>query len=71
MKSHENIALAGGRTLTAYELWYGRNEPPPQRTALRAGSLTAFLEGSDLRDLRFGRVELVRRLYFALRDENW
>ncbi len=71
MKSPENIAFASGRALTAYELWYGRNEPPPQRTALRAGSLTAFLEGADLRDLRFGGVELVRRLYFALRDENW
>lgn len=71
MKIPENIALASGRALTAYELWYGRNEPPPQRTALRAGPLTAFLEGADLRDLRFGGVELVRRLYFALRDENW
>jgi hypothetical protein len=71
MKSHENIAFASGRALTAYELWYGRNEPPPQRTALRAGPLTAFLEGADLRDLRFGGVELVRRLCFAFRDENW
>jgi hypothetical protein len=71
MKSHEHIAFAGGRVLTAYELLYGRNEPPPQRTALRAGPLTAFLEGADLRDLRYGGVELVRRLCFALRDENW
>ena len=30
-----------------------------------------ILEGADLRDLRLGGVELVRRLYFALRDENW
>ena len=71
MKSHENISIAGSRALTGYELWYGRNEPPPQRTALRAGPLTAFLEGADLRDLRFGGVELVRRLYFSVRDENW
>jgi hypothetical protein len=71
MKSPENIALAGGRALTGYERWYGRNEPPPQRTALRSGLLTAFLEGADLRDLRLGGVELVRRLCFAVRDENW
>ena len=71
MKSTENIAVAAGRTLTAYELWYGRNEPPPQRIALRAGPLTAFMEGADLRDLRWRGVEIVRRLYFALRDENW
>jgi hypothetical protein len=71
MKDQGNVAAATGRALTDYELWYGRDEPPPQRTALRAGSLTAFLEGADLRDARFGGVELVRRLYFALRDENW
>ena len=71
MKGDENIAFAGSRALTTYELWYGRNEPPPQRTALRAGPLTVFLESADLRDLRFGGVELVRRLYFAVRDENW
>lgn len=71
MKSDEDIAIAGGRALTAYELWYGRNEPPPQRTVLRAGSLSALLEGADLRNLRFGGVELVRRMYFGVRDENW
>src|ERR1700722_7118578 len=67
MKNHG----VAGRELTGYQLWYGRDEPPPERTALRAGSLTAFLEGADLRDVRFSGVELVRRLYFALRDENW
>jgi len=69
MKSDGTAAT--GRALNAYELWYGRNTPPPKRTALRAGSLTALLEGADLRDVRFGGIELVRRLYVALRDENW
>lgn len=59
------------RALSRYELWYGRDEPPLTRTALRAGTLTAYLEGIDLRDLRLGGVELVRRLGFTLRDENW
>jgi len=71
MNDPGRVAAAAGRALTAYELWYGRNEPPPERIALRAGPLTALLEGADLRDVRFGGVELVRRLYFALRDENW
>jgi D-apionolactonase len=71
MNGPESVAFASGRALTDYELWYGRNEPPPERTALCAGSFTAFLEGADLRDLRFGGVELVRRLHFTLRDENW
>ncbi len=56
---------------TTFQLWHGRNEPPPHRTFLHAGSFTAYLESADLRDLRFNGVELVRRLYFALRDENW
>jgi hypothetical protein len=71
LKSDENIAIASSRALTAYELWYGRNQPPPQRTMLLAGPVTAFLEGADLRNLRFGGVELVRRLYVGVRDENW
>jgi D-apionolactonase len=60
-----------GRALTTFELWYGRNSPPPKRTALRAGPVTAVLEEGDLRDVRFFGVELIRRLYVALRDENW
>ena len=71
MKGQGNAAAATGRALTAFELWYGRDVAPPERIALRAGSFTAYLEGADLRDVRLGGVELVRRLYFALRDENW
>jgi hypothetical protein len=59
------------KALTSYELWYGRDEPPPWRTNLRAGPLTALLEGADLRDVRLGGIEIVRRLYFAVRDVNW
>lgn len=64
-------AAAEPRKLTTYELWYGRNEPPPQGTLLRAGSLTGVMEGGDLRDVRRGDIELVRRIYVAVRDENW
>ena len=71
MKGQAHAAAAQSRELTEFELWYGRDVPPPQRIALRAGSFTAYLEGADLRDVRLGGVELVRRLYFALRDENW
>jgi D-apionolactonase len=59
------------RKLTKYELWYGRNDPPPQRTLLRAGPLTGVMEGGDLWDIRRGDIELVRRIYVAVRDENW
>jgi D-apionolactonase len=38
---------------------------------LRAGPLDAALDGPDLRYVRFGGVELVRRVYVAVRDLNW
>ena len=38
---------------------------------MRAGPLVAQLEGADLRYVRLGDVELVRRLYVAVRDQNW
>ena len=59
------------RKLTEYELWYGRDEPPPQGTVLHAGLVRAILQEGDLRDVRLGETELVRRIYVAVRDENW
>ena len=38
---------------------------------LRAGPLELELEGADLRYVCFGRLELVRRIYVAVRDEAW
>jgi D-apionolactonase len=59
------------RDLSRYQLWYGRDECPPHARQLRAGSLEALFEGSDLRYVRLGSVEVVRRLYVAVRDDNW
>ena len=57
--------------LTLYQRWYGRDEPPAERHTLRAGLLVAELEGPDLRYVRLGEIEIVRRLYAAVRDRNW
>ena len=38
---------------------------------MRAGPLTAVLDGVDLRYVRLGDTELVRRIYVAVRDRNW
>src|SRR5262249_18052927 len=38
---------------------------------LRAGPLVAALDGVDLRYVKLGEVELVRRIYVAVRDHNW
>lgn len=54
-----------------YDLWYGRDTAPVERRALRAGPVMAQLDGGDLRYVRIGEVELVRRVYVAVRDLNW
>jgi hypothetical protein len=50
---------------------YGQNESLPPRHDLRAGVLTAVLEGGDLRYVKLGRDTVVLRLYAAIRDRNW
>jgi hypothetical protein len=52
-------------------LRYGSPDPLPERIALRAGPLSMVYENGDLRDIRYGRVTLVRRLYAAVRDKAW
>src|SRR6266581_3609086 len=59
------------RTLSAYQLWYGVDRPPPATRELRAGSMTALLDGIDLRYVRASSLEVVRRIYVAVRDQNW
>lgn len=54
-----------------YQLWYGVNSPPPETHELRAGAVTALLDGIDLRYVGRGPVEAVRRVYVAVRDQNW
>jgi hypothetical protein len=38
---------------------------------LRAGPLSVALDGIDLRYVRAGSIEIVRRVYAAVRDRNW
>jgi hypothetical protein len=57
--------------LSRFQLWYGRDEPPVETRELRAGPLRMILEGVDLRYVRLGETEVLRRLYAAVRDRNW
>jgi hypothetical protein len=57
--------------LSRYQLWHGREEAPADECTLAAGPLTVRLDGCDLRYLRAGNLELLRRLYAAVRDHNW
>ena len=52
-------------------LYHGSDEPNPARTELRAGSLTLEFTDGDLRYIKLGHREILRRVYVALRDANW
>ena len=52
-------------------LYYGKADPLPEQIGLRAGPLTMLYENGDLRYIKLGEHELVRRLYVAIRDRNW
>lgn len=52
-------------------LQYGSDEPLPAVVPLQAGPLSMIFEGGDLRTIRLGDREVIRRLYVAVRDQNW
>ena len=58
-------------TLSERQLWYGVDKQPSETRELRAGPVTALLDGIDLRYVRIGSLEVVRRIYMAVRDQNW
>lgn len=52
-------------------LYYGKEEPLPEQIPLRAGPLTLLYENGDLRYIKLGDQEILRRVYLAIRDRNW
>jgi hypothetical protein len=52
-------------------IYYGSESPLPNRTALRAGPLSLVFEAGDLRYIRLGDREVLRRVYMAVRDRKW
>lgn len=54
-----------------HERVHGDREPLPARVPLRAGPLALVLESGDLRSIRIGAVEVVNRIYGAVRDARW
>lgn len=57
--------------LSKWVLYYGKDEPPAEQIDLHAGSLSLSYEQGDLRYVRLGNREILRRLYVAVRDRNW
>ena len=52
-------------------LVHGRDTPLPQLSWLTAGPLTMALDGIDLRYVKLGDLEVVRRIYVGVRDREW
>jgi hypothetical protein len=52
-------------------LYYGKDEPLPAQKHLRAGPLSLVYEAGDLRYIKLGDQEILRRVYVAVRDHNW
>jgi hypothetical protein len=52
-------------------LYYGKDEALPTRIPLRAGPLSLVYEEGDLRTVKLGDWEVLRRIYVAIRDRNW
>ena len=51
--------------------YYGKNESLPEQIDLKAGPLNLFYEAGDLRYIKYGDKEIIRRIYVAVRDRNW
>jgi len=58
-------------TLPQNVLYYGKDVPPPEQIVLSAGPLSLIYESGDLRYIRLGQREILRRVYVAVRDRNW
>lgn len=52
-------------------LYHGSPKPLPERVPLRSGPLSMVFEAGDLRYVKVGGREVVRRICAAVRDRNW
>jgi D-apionolactonase len=58
-------------SLDHLRLLHGSDASLPDLQVLHAGPARVLLDGIDLRYVAIGRIELVRRIYVAVRDRNW
>ena len=66
----DSLELEGPRLPRAV-LYYGVDKPEPERRVLCSGPLRMVYEAGELRYVKLGDLEIVRRIYVTLRDENW
>lgn len=56
---------------TPSQLLHGSVDPLPERMSLRAGPVTLVLEAGDLRSIQIDGVDVINRIYGAVRDGEW
>ena len=76
MKTHETQSAAAPPhspfpILRSQLLLHGSARPLPERLPLRAGPFALVFEAGDLRYVKLGGREVIRRIYAAVRDRNW
>lgn len=52
-------------------IYYGTDSPQPVAKHFRAGPLSLLYVAGEVRYVKFGQREIVRRIYVTLRDKNW
>lgn len=57
--------------LSTNVIYHGIDRRPPLQYELQAGPLTMLYDNGDLRYVRLGEREILRRVYVAVRDHNW
>ena len=50
---------------------YGASDKPAQPIELTAGPITLLFDNGEIRYLKLGQTEILRRVYVAVRDRNW
>ncbi len=53
------------------ELLHGSLDPLPERVPLVAGPLSVIYEAGDLRSISVDGIDVINRIYGAIRDHNW
>ncbi len=66
MLSHCQRTLISKRVL-----YHGTDLPLPEGIPLRSGPLSLIYEEGDLRYIKWGEYEVIRRVYVAVRDSIW
>lgn len=57
--------------LSTNVIYHGIDQRPPLQYEIHAGPLTMLYDNGDLRYIKLGEREILRRVYVGVRDQNW